>query len=489
MRTAVHSKLLVAALVAATNAAAQQPFNLDPSFQTQLIQEYVTSALVLVDGKLLVSGRMVFQGNSTFTPNAGALLNADGSRDVLFQEYPEMSGRIILFDDQFYCSSGQTVRRLNMNGTVDQTFIHMNAGPYFSSLQGGDYHVFSDGRVLMTGTHLLDDTTRGFVGPYRLIWFSNQGYLDTTRVHRQANGSLLAVAVDAQERILLSGFVNSYEGQPVGRIFRALPDGAFDPSFVSPLEPFGYSFKLQELADGRVLGVGRYKITGQSDTLGVVRLMADGSLDPAFTSVRISMQDGPPGLVPNVQDAHILADGRMIIGGRFDHLNGMPRGGIAMLNADGSLSEEFFTGAGCGDYTGIEVNYRYVAGIVPAPTGEYYIHGAYVGYDDGTNSYPQQGFVSRLHGFNVGIAEHTTAPLHLQPNPTYGPLTVTLPANAQAQQAEVLDASGRMVWSKALGARTEQLQLDLSALSEGAYVLRLRMRAGAVRHGRFIIAK
>ena len=79
--------------------------------------------------------------------------------------------------------------------------------------------------------------------------------------------------------------------------------------------------------------------------------------------------------------------------------------------------------------------------------------------------------------------------MHLQPNPTYGPLTVTLPANAQAQQAEVLDASGRMVWSKALGARTEQLQLDLSALSEGAYVLRLRMRAGAVRHGRFIIAK
>ncbi len=229
-------------------------------------------------------------------------------------------------------------------------------------------------------------------------------------MHRQANGSILAITEDAQGRFLLSGFVNSYEGQSVGRIFRALPDGAFDPSFVAPLDPFGYSFKIRELGDGRILGVGRYKITGVSDTLGVVRLMADGSLDPSFTPVRISMQDGPLGLVPNVQDAHILADGRMIIGGRFDHINGVARGAIALLNADGSLSDDYFAGPGCGDYSGIEVNYRYIAGIVPAPNGEYYIYGAYMGYDDGTTNYPQQGFVSRLHGFNVGWGSPRSPP-------------------------------------------------------------------------------
>jgi hypothetical protein len=48
----------------------------------------------------------------------------------------------------------------------------MNDGPYFASLQGGDYHVFPDGRVLMSGSHQLSDTIRGFVG-YEPIWFTN----------------------------------------------------------------------------------------------------------------------------------------------------------------------------------------------------------------------------------------------------------------------------------------------------------------------------
>ena len=486
MRNTRYSMNLVAALAAATSGAAQQPFDLDTGFETNLIQEYVSSALVMEDGKLVVSGRMVFEGNSTFTPNYGARLNWDGSRDMGFAEYPGMGGKLTRWSDKIY-SGGQEVIRSNLDGTVDQSFGPMYESPYFSSLQGGDYHVFPDGRVLMTGTHLLDDTARGFVGPYRLIWFSNTGYLDTTRVHRQANGSILAINEDAQGRFLLSGFVSSYEGQSVGRIFRALPDGAFDPSFVAPLDPFGYSFKLQELGDGRILGVGRYKITGVSDTLGVVRLMADGSLDPSFTPVRISMQDGPPGLVPNVQDAHILADGRMIIGGRFDHINGVARGAIALLNADGSLSDDYFTGPGCGDYSGIEVNYRYIAGIVPAPNGEYYIHGAYVGYDDGTNNYPQQAFVSRLHGLNVGVREQAPLQVEAFPNPSAGQVTIQLDRADRADEVEVRDALGRSVLHQRL--TSASMVLDLSQQAEGLYTVAVRSKGRAPVVKRVIIQR
>ncbi|MBK8499293.1 MAG: hypothetical protein IPL52_10850 [Flavobacteriales bacterium] len=69
----------------------------------------------------------------------------------------------------------------------------MNTGPYFLSLQPADYHVFPDGRVLISGTHTLNDPVRGFVGSYELIWFSNEGYLDTTRTHRNANGVILGL--------------------------------------------------------------------------------------------------------------------------------------------------------------------------------------------------------------------------------------------------------------------------------------------------------
>ncbi len=497
MSTILHSKLLVAARAAATSVAAQQPFDLDPSFETSLIQEYVTSALVMEDEKLVVSGRMVFQGNSIFEPNYGARLNPNGSRDLSFLDVADMGGRITRWSDKLYCANAQVVRRLNIDGSDDPDFIHMNAGPYFSSLQGGDYHVFPDGRVLMTGTHQLSDSIRGYEGYYRLIWFSNEGYLDTTRVHRQANGTIRIIREQPDGRFLCSGNVQVYEGNATTLVLRVEADGSFDPSFSSPLQGipttsgnFRGVYDLEPLIDGRSLVGGFWSLTGSTDTIGVIRLMPDGSQDPSFDPVPLSTVNGPSAWeFPAVFDILPLPDGRMIIGGNFDHVRGAPRGGIALLNADGSLSDEYFTGAGCGDYSGIEVNYRYITGIVPAPNGEYYIHGAYIGYDDGTNNYPQQGFVSRLHGLNVGVREHAFAPLQVQPNPTYGPLTVELPANAHAQHAEVLDANGRVVWSKALAAREGQVQLDLSALAEGAYVLRLRMSNGAVRHGRFVIAK
>ena len=48
--------------------------------------------------------------------------------------------------------------------------------------------MYPDGRVLVCGLHELSDSIRGYVGFYDLIWFSNQGYLDTTAHHRQGNG-------------------------------------------------------------------------------------------------------------------------------------------------------------------------------------------------------------------------------------------------------------------------------------------------------------
>ncbi|MBK9147653.1 MAG: T9SS type A sorting domain-containing protein [Flavobacteriales bacterium] len=485
MRSALHSVKLVAALVAATSAAAQQPFDLDPSFETQLIQEYVSSALVVEDGKLLVSGRIVFQGNSTFIPNAGALLNADGSRDLLFQEYPEMSGRITLFGAQFYCSGGQTVRRLNMDGTVDPSFIHMNAGPYFSSLQGGDYHVFPDGRVLMTGTHQLNDPARGYVGYYRLIWFSNTGYLDTTRVHRQANANISLIREELNGRFLCSGTMTSYEGSPVSVVFRIETDGSLDPTYSSPIQSipttsggFRNVVEIEPLSDGRALVGGFWHLAGGNDTIAVMRLMPDGSQDATFDPVPVSASGAFTNWIfPQCMDILPLPDGRMIITGNFDHVRGVPRGGIALINADGSLSDDYFAGPGCGDYSGIEVNYRYIAGIVPAPNGEYYIHGAYVGYDDGTNNYPQQAFVSRLHGLNVGIGER--APIHVEvfPNPSVGHVTIQLDRCTGAEELEVCDALGRMVLQQRITGAS--MVLDLSQQADGLYTLAVRSKGRA----------
>ena len=77
-------------------------------------------------------------------------------------------------NERFYVGGPYNPRRIwHATGQNDNSFkVGISAIPYYSPLQGGDYHVFEDGRVLVTGHHILSDSIRGFVGSYRLIWFS-----------------------------------------------------------------------------------------------------------------------------------------------------------------------------------------------------------------------------------------------------------------------------------------------------------------------------
>ena len=75
-----------------------------------------------------------------------------------------------------------------MDGRSTIRFHYHEYQPLYSALQGGDYHVYPDGRILLSGAHSLYDTARGFVGIYNLIWFTNTGYLDTTKTTATATG-------------------------------------------------------------------------------------------------------------------------------------------------------------------------------------------------------------------------------------------------------------------------------------------------------------
>ncbi|MCB0765243.1 MAG: delta-60 repeat domain-containing protein, partial [Flavobacteriales bacterium] len=262
----------------------------------------------------------------------------------------------------------------------------VSAFPLFAGLQGGDYHVFPDGRVLMSGAHTLNDPVRGFVGLYNLIWFTNTGYLDTTRVHRTSNGVIYNFKEQPDGRFLCSGTMTTYDGQPVGKVFRIDAAGALDPTFNAPL-PWGQAYAYHTLADGRIMLGGYFKPEGTTDTLCTLRLMPDGTVDPSFHPVRGAATFATGSPVPYVLDIEPLADGRCVIVGRFDQLEGEVRGGIALLDEHGDLLEDAFTGEGCGLYIyqspSIDIPYKAITGITPAPDGSYYIHGGYHGYDDG----------------------------------------------------------------------------------------------------------
>lgn len=477
----------VATLVVATLGLAQQPFDLDIGFRTSISQVSVSSVAPLPDGDLLISGNIRFSGE-TFNRST-ARLNPDGTRDVSYPATGIGGGKLTEWQGRYYIATNTLVRRIWPTGLLDGAFQSLNADPRFGSLQGGDYHVYPDGRIVISGAHTLNDPEHGFVGLYNLIWFTNTGQLDTTKHHRRCDEVIFEFEEQPDGKFLCSGTMTEYEGVPVSPVFRVHPDGGLDPSFSPVLQSWGGAYKFLTLADGRILAGGLFKLPGNDTIYSLLRFMPDGSIDPTFNLLDFGVAFNPNSDLPSVRDIHLLSDGRMIVTGWFDRIDGQTRGGIAMLSADGALLPGVFEGEGCGMYNYNGTLYLVVAGIAPSSDGSYYIHGAYHGYDDGTTNDPTQRFVSRLYGLNVGVREQALLPLQLQPNPTHGPLSVTLPANQTALHAEVHDAHGRVVWSKTLAASNGQSHVDLSSLSEGAYVLRVHLQNGAVRHGRFIIAK
>lgn len=479
---------LLAALAAGHSGQSQQPFDLDTSFCTPIGQVYVSSILPLPDGAVIASGLMRFPGD--VTDKRLVRLQPTGHRDETFYNSGLGGGFLRPWSNKFYVSTPHTVRRILADGNQDPSFIGMNLGPYFSSLQGGDYHVYPDGRILMSGVHGLNDTVRDFVGDHCLIWFSNSGYLDTTKTHRKCAGSL-----DIFRELPNGQFIGSlgnppntasWEGQPTGsNVIRFDADGAWDPSFQANMW-WGTAYGFLPLEDGRVYVGGNFRIAGLPDTLNLVRLMTDGSLDPTFNNT-VKYRDTDPNYPGNppkgiVRSIHQLSADQLIVTGNFGSIAGEPRGGIALIDTSGELLSDLFEGNGCGGYNyqasplSTPYYYRVITDIVPAPDGSYYICGAYHGYDDGTTNDTLQRMVSRLHGLNVGVQERPLTSLNVQahPNPAQDNITFSWPAQRTAGHLQVRDLYGRSLLEVSLPAGSDHRQVSLAGLAAGVYPCVLR---------------
>jgi len=456
-------------------------------------QVYVASALPDESGGLIISGRFRFPGVEN--EKRTARLDADGNLDANYSATALGGGTMKQWlNGLVYVGTTQTVRRLQPNGNQDPSFIEMNLGRYFLSLQGGDYHVYPDGRVLMSGAHVLSDSIRGFEGLYSLVWFSNEGYLDTTRTHRLCNGVIYAIEEQPDGKFLCTGTMTTYEGQPVNTVFRVEADGTLDPTFVAPLQWYGEARDYHTLPDARILVAGPLKIIGSDQVQGVIRLLSDGSLDGSFNLLDFEATFSPS-QIPIVTSIYELSADRYIVTGVFDKINGLDRGGIAMIDGSGNLILDVFDGFGCGAYEFVTMStsttYKYIAGIVPAPDGSFYLHGGYHGYDDGTTNDTAQRFVSKLYGLNVGVAEQangSSGMLDIFPNPCTTQATVNWPAGTPVEQLTLTDASGRVVRQWKPSIRTAaQHTFSVDGLSSGMYTMQVRAKDG-IRSGRILVA-
>ena len=476
--------------VAYGHTYAQQAFDLDPSFRATFNDWSVTSIVPLDDRRVLLSGRVRYNVSDPFATMVRLLPN--GQRDLTYNENGYGGGKITPWSGRFYVAGNLTVRRLWPDGTNDTGFpVGTAMIPYFIPLQGGDCHVYPDGRILMGGVHQVNYPDSNWVGFYNLIWFSNEGYLDTTRAPHGGDGAINRFKELPDGKFICSGAMSQFDGHATSNIFRVRADGALDTTFTTGTI-WGGAYCFIPLPDGRCYVGGRFKSTMSTDTLQVVRLMPDGSLDPTFhNTLRFGI--APPQVNPwnlgGVESITPLDDGRLIVTGLFDDVDGNQRGGICLVDTNGTLLSEHFSSGGCGPHTYGGTTVAAIAGIHFLADSMCYIWGEYHGYDDGTTNDTLQRFVTRLYGpdFSTGVAQRvgTLAKLSVYPNPSTGQATVALDALPLGAYLVVRDAMGRTVHTQRVTDHYTTLALEHA----GLYLVELRGADGSLLKSEKLIVR
>jgi uncharacterized delta-60 repeat protein len=480
-RWAIMGKVALATFSLA--AQGQQPFALDPSFRAQFNDWYVSSILPLEDGKLLSSGWMVFPGLPA--PQLLARLNPDGSRDPTFPVDQVGQGKLTAWENKVYVGRSQIVSRILLNGQLDPTWSSMNSSPYFLSLQGGDYHVYPDGSLLISGAHTVNHPDSGWNGIYNLIWFTNTGRMDSTRAPRKGNGVIYDILELPDGKFICTGPMTVYEGQPTSHVFRVHADGTLDTSFFAGVE-WGQAWSYLPLADGRCYVGGLMRFNGSSVNRTLVRLLPDGSLDPSFNNDVFFDKGVLSGQGAIAFGIYPLSEGKILVTGRFQAVDGIPHNGLCILDSTGQVVPQL-EDQGCGIYVYQSQNssttYASIEGAYFMPDNMMYIWGAYHGYNDGTTNDPLQRFVTRLYGpdFSTGVEGTLTGQdaLRVYPNPASSQVVVEIPTlHARNVELVLKDAIGRPVLRQNIAGVQGQLVLDIAAIAKGAYILEVHYGKG-----------
>lgn len=167
-------------------------------------------------------------------------------------------------------------------------------------------------------------------------------------------GSVKAIAVQPDGKIIIAGVISQYNGVNRKNIARVTPDGLLDPSFA--IGTMGTDNTIAALAiqpDGKIIIGGQFTTYNGTSRNGIARLNIDGSLDLTFNPGTGVPQSGSNLSILAVE---LQPDGKILIGGYFQSYNGVNRKSIARLNSDGSLDLTFDVGTGIsGNVTSIVV--------------------------------------------------------------------------------------------------------------------------------------
>ncbi|PAT35265.1 IPTL-CTERM sorting domain-containing protein [Vandammella animalimorsus] len=311
-----------AALVLGAAATAQaQHWKLDASFKAD---QGSTHAMVQHDGKLWAT---FLTELVRLNVNSGAdEQRLDGKGGPVFALALQADGKLLAaggFTEFPVGEPASRVVRLNPDGTRDTSFT----SPTISALLPHNQlvkhlAVQADGKILIAGNFgQVDGAPAHGLARLNADGSRDASFQNTLPDHFLAGGLLLL-----PNGQILAGANN-------GQLYRLNPDGSLANDGLAYVAS-GVTM-LHRLASGKILVGGGFTYVEHKPYERLLRLNADGTLDTSFANPRIQ------GGSEQVQAVQELPNGQILIGGNFTQVHGQAREHLALLNADGTLDNQF----------------------------------------------------------------------------------------------------------------------------------------------------
>lgn len=305
-----------------------------PIVSNDLFQNETISLKVFPDGQIFIYGRKTLYGSL-------ARLNTDGSKDTSFDtpsltiagQPPTFMGYVTDIARQ---SDGKIVFTgyfTVVNGTAGRdTVARLNADGSVDSgfSTSGLFSPFESFRET-TSIEVLPDG-KLLVGGSRTIRkvtrLNSNGTIDTTYASLSSIQTLYDLIVDQLGRAYVYGLINGDY-----KLFRINTDGTIDSNYLPDMNAVGSITALALQNDGKIIVGGNINKVNGVVRNTIVRLNADGTLDASF--------DTGSGFDSTITEIAVQPSGQIIVAGGFSSVNGTARKRVARLNSNGSLDTSF----------------------------------------------------------------------------------------------------------------------------------------------------
>jgi len=222
--------------------------------------------------------------------------------------------------------------RMNPDGTIDNSFT-----PGFGLYDFDEFYGAScqpDGKILCYGRirHFNGYAMNG------ILRLNADGTMDSTfNWGSGANATVQSLNVQPDDKIIVSGSFQKYNGEAAISVARLNADGSKDNTFNSLMQTNATIYATAVQPDGKILIGGIFSKYNNISRQGLARLNTDGSLDTGFNAdnhVRVS----------HISNISVLPNGKIIISGSYIriYMDSQPSSyAVFRLNPNGTKDTTF----------------------------------------------------------------------------------------------------------------------------------------------------